>query len=289
MRKIFIVDDDSASAASLKEALEQEGVQADLFKSGEEAVSRAYQDPPDSIVLAMVMPDSSGYEVLHQLDIHPETSRIKVLLTTENPQFHREYALIAGKRLELIKKPCLTADMLTALRALADNEGGSSDKEEASWHEGCPGVYRADAVSARFAEEFKRAARFSYPLSAIKIAISYESKKAPDMQRLMRECAALIKQSLRVIDITAITGEGEFLIIQPRMGKSSALVHAQKLRNVFQGHEFPKGIESSAVKTAMGIFYTDERSSADEAGFLRSVNEALAKARQMGENQIYMK
>jgi two-component system response regulator (stage 0 sporulation protein F) len=67
LRKLLIVDDEPKIRAMLADCLGQEGLAIDTAESGEEALARIVQAPPDLVILDVKMKGMSGLEVLRQV------------------------------------------------------------------------------------------------------------------------------------------------------------------------------------------------------------------------------
>jgi diguanylate cyclase (GGDEF)-like protein len=78
---ILIVDDDKANRKMLKELL-QEQAKIIFAKNGKQARELAIKHLPDLILLDVVMPDISGFEVIDYLKNDPKTMNISVIFIT---------------------------------------------------------------------------------------------------------------------------------------------------------------------------------------------------------------
>lgn len=74
MNKILIVEDESMTAKVVKEALEMNGIEADIAEDGEKGLNLAKEKDYDLILLDLKMPKLSGEEVLKEIrKIRPYT------------------------------------------------------------------------------------------------------------------------------------------------------------------------------------------------------------------------
>ena len=80
--RVLIVDDDELSRETLADLLEIEGYQLDLAENGYAALESARLHHPDLVLLDVMMPDMSGYEVCHQLRREPLLAEVPVILVT---------------------------------------------------------------------------------------------------------------------------------------------------------------------------------------------------------------
>jgi CheY-like chemotaxis protein len=79
---ILVVDDDNISRYVAKEHLERLGWRVLEAADGEMALRLAGEGECRAIVLDLVMPGMSGFEVLQRLGDHPETDAIPVFVRT---------------------------------------------------------------------------------------------------------------------------------------------------------------------------------------------------------------
>lgn len=77
---ILIIDDDAAILEMLREFLWSEGYDAIPVSMGSAAVARAIASPPGLILLDLMMPEMSGWQVIAALRAAPETRSVPVIL-----------------------------------------------------------------------------------------------------------------------------------------------------------------------------------------------------------------
>ncbi len=82
MGKILIADDNEQNCGILQDVLENFSYQVVLAASGDEALELAEQENPDVVLLDVMMPGLSGYEVCQKLRENPSTSHVPVVLLT---------------------------------------------------------------------------------------------------------------------------------------------------------------------------------------------------------------
>ena len=70
---IMVVDDTPANLRLLDDLLRQQGYRVRLFPRGALALKAAAANPPDLILLDIMMPDMDGYEVCQKLKSNPIT------------------------------------------------------------------------------------------------------------------------------------------------------------------------------------------------------------------------
>lgn len=82
MKKILFVEDEPSLQKTLGEHLKDEGFEVISALDGQEGLRLAKEQIPDLILLDLILPKMSGFEVLQALKQTPETQNIQVLVLT---------------------------------------------------------------------------------------------------------------------------------------------------------------------------------------------------------------
>ncbi|WP_278599373.1 ATP-binding response regulator [Bacteroides nordii] len=80
--KILIVDDVMSNVLLLKVLLTNEKFQIATASNGRQALDQVIKEKPDLVLLDVMMPDMSGFEVSQQLKANPETAEIPIIFLT---------------------------------------------------------------------------------------------------------------------------------------------------------------------------------------------------------------
>ena len=86
MSKILLVEDDRFLIKAVYTKLTQKGFEVILANDGDEAISKAKAEKPEIVLLDMVLPKKSGFEVLRELKGNPETASIPVFILSNLAQ-----------------------------------------------------------------------------------------------------------------------------------------------------------------------------------------------------------
>ncbi|MBL8199715.1 MAG: response regulator transcription factor [Chromatiales bacterium] len=124
--RLLLVDDDEALAAMLREFLELQGFSVDVVHDGESALSRVADAPPELVVLDVMLPGISGFEVLKRLRERHDLPI--VMLTARGEESERIIGLLGGAD-DYLPKPFnpleLAARIQAVLKRYRGGEGAS--------------------------------------------------------------------------------------------------------------------------------------------------------------------
>ncbi len=116
-KKILLVEDDDALASVYETRLEAEGFQTRRVPNGEDALAAAIEYKPDMILLDVMMPKVSGFDVLDILRNTPETINVKIIMLTALSQdADRERAQSLGVDDYLVKSQVVIADVVDRIK-----------------------------------------------------------------------------------------------------------------------------------------------------------------------------
>lgn len=124
-KRILVVDDEPDFVAVVKENLRHEGYDVEVAYNGIEALEKVKANPPDAIVLDVMMPEKDGYKVCTELKNDDQYCDIPIVLLTavaENVTSSR-YSHSSGINLEaddFLSKPASPEEILKSLKALID-------------------------------------------------------------------------------------------------------------------------------------------------------------------------
>ena len=117
-KKILIADDEPNIVTALEFLLERAGYEVRTARNGDEALAAIAQDPPDLVLLDIMMPVKSGYEVCKRIREEPEWGKVKVvMLSAKGRDAEVTKGLAMGADL-YVTKPFSTRELLSQIRTL---------------------------------------------------------------------------------------------------------------------------------------------------------------------------
>ncbi len=78
--RILIVEDDDFLRSLAVTKLEQEGFVVEIAATGDDGLTKALATPPDLMILDLMLPTISGFEVLEKVRANEPTKKLKVIV-----------------------------------------------------------------------------------------------------------------------------------------------------------------------------------------------------------------
>ena len=112
-RRVLLVDDNEVARYILRDLLDQPWLDIHEASNALQAMSQLAENPPDALILDLLMPDISGFEVLRQVRSHPATMNLPVLIYTSKVLTDAEKAQLDSWNASVVRKE----DVATRLSA----------------------------------------------------------------------------------------------------------------------------------------------------------------------------
>lgn len=121
--KILVVDDEPNIVLSLEFLMKQAGFQVRTASDGEAGLAAITAEPPDLVLLDVMMPRKNGYEVCQAIRANPDWKAIRIImLTAKGREVEREKGLALGAD-DYITKPFSTQEVVERVRELLAEAG----------------------------------------------------------------------------------------------------------------------------------------------------------------------
>jgi twitching motility two-component system response regulator PilH len=115
MLRVLIIDDSPTEVYKLTTILEKNGYSVEVADTGEHGLAMAKSNPPDLILMDVVMPGLNGFQATRQLSRAPETANVPVVIvSTKDQATDKVWGMRQGARAYLVK-PITESQLLKAV------------------------------------------------------------------------------------------------------------------------------------------------------------------------------
>ncbi len=310
---ILIVDDNPFNLRLLSIMLDKQGYEVRSVTNGNMALRSAINNPPDLILLDIMMSDMNGYQVCEALKENEKTREIPVIfLSALNEVFDKVKAFQVGG-IDYITKPFEEQELLIRIETqiklrqqqlLLEQEIEKRKKAENSLiqanqklaqiarTDGLTGIANRYFFDETLTKEWLIAQREKTPLALILCDIDY-FKNYNDYYGHPQgdECLITVAQTLknclqRPRDFVARYGGEEFVIILGNTDRKGAKEIAEKMINSVKIAQIPhlKSEISEYITISLGVASLIPSSDLVPENLIKMADQALYKSKQTGRN-----
>lgn len=293
-QQVLIVDDSHLNTKILEKAL-MDNFDILIANSGKEALSIAHSNnPPDIILLDIMMPEMDGYEVCKHLHLEPNTKDIPVIfITALSESENEEHGLKLGA-IDYITKPfsipIVKAKIKNhlALKYYQDILKINTDVDQLT------NIANRRRFDEMFSMEIRKAKRMGSFLSVLMLDIDHfkfynDTYGHLEGDECLRKVAFTIKSTLnKPGDLAARWGGEEFTCLLPDTDHRGAAKVGEKLRiaimNLGIAHESSPVYKN--VTVSIGVVTSDPSDDTCYETLLKHADLALYQAKASGRNRI---
>lgn len=122
-KRILVVDDEPDFVSIVKKNLEKAGFDVEVAYDGVEGIEKVTANPPDAIVLDVMMPEKDGYKVCSELKSSEKYNDIPILLLTAvadhvSSTRYSHYDGMTTEADDYLPKPASADDILDSVKSL---------------------------------------------------------------------------------------------------------------------------------------------------------------------------
>lgn len=127
-KKVLVVDDNRDTVRIIRDALEGAGFYVASAYDGREALERVREEAPDLMILDLMMPKMSGYEVCNEIRKDPKTKELIVLMLTARSDIDAKIQGIEGGANDYLIKPVEPREVVSRVRRFLATEESYQEK-----------------------------------------------------------------------------------------------------------------------------------------------------------------
>jgi len=267
--RILVIDDDPDIVRILRDRLLREGYEVATAMDGREGLERAIAEPPDLIILDVMLPRMDGLDVCRTLKGLPGLDSIPVVMLTASAQLGDKVSGLDAGAEDYVTKPFHALELCARIRALLRTRDRQRDAVRQGLVDPDTGVATRSFLEAYLAKELSRARRNGQPVSLLLLAVGPPT--------LRRSAAELLRGLVRKSDLLAHAGEGTFAVLLMETAREGAEIAGARLVRALAEIAEKPGPPSLRVGIA-GREVVDEGGAAAAAALIRQAEQALAPA-----------
>ena len=121
-KTILIVDDEDDVLDLLTVVFEKEGFRTLVAGDGKAALTLAYENTPDLILLDVMMPEMDGWQVLRALKVESRTATIPVAMVSARTEGRDKIIGLQEGAISYVEKPFSPAQVVAEVRAILERK-----------------------------------------------------------------------------------------------------------------------------------------------------------------------
>jgi len=290
--RILIVDDDTSMLIELASILNQD-YKIYTVKDGLSALEKAGEVSPDLILLDVIMPDISGFEVLTRLKANEKTKHIPVLFITGATDGESEIQGLASGAVDYIHKPLNEALVKLRVRHQIELLNQYRKIEHLSMSDQLTGLPNRRSFEMKVSEEWDRATRELTYLSIMMVDIDHFKKYNDTYGHqqgdvALRAVAEMFSKSLRrPSDFVARWGGEEFILLLPNTDSAGAYDVAETIRKSAEEMEILASDRTvTKLTVSIGVNTRVQGQNVTLDKFVSWTDMALYTAKNKGRNKV---
>jgi len=121
--KVLLVDDDIDTLKLVGLMLQRQGYEVRAASNGPQALARAQAEPPDLVLLDVMMPEMDGYEVARRLRADARTADVPIIMFTAKTQVDDKVACFEAGADDYLTKPTQPRELFAHMKAVLARAG----------------------------------------------------------------------------------------------------------------------------------------------------------------------
>ena len=291
--KLLVVDDQPINIQVMYQIF---SVDFEVFMatSGAQALALCKDNPPDLVLLDIVMPDMDGFEVCTRLKADLATRDIPVIFVTAYTDAEQETHGLNVGAVDFISKPVNPAVVRARVKTHITLKLQSDVMRQLVFLDGLTGVYNRRYFDQQLAMEMARSVRNLSPLSLIMLDVDFFKCYNDHYGHLagddcLRQIANTLKEGLRrPADLVARFGGEEFACILPETNFNDAMTLAGELEARVRDKKIPHANSEAApvVTLSLGVSGRAYGTPGDASALLAEADLQLYKAKHAGRGRV---
>jgi len=291
--RLLVVDDQPINIQVMYQAFAGD-YQVFMATNGEQALAICKNNPPDLVLLDVVMPGMDGFEVCTRLKADAATSHIPVIFVTAHNDASEETHGLSVGAVDFIAKPVNPAVVRARVKTHLMLKFQSDVLRKLVFLDGLSGVFNRRYFDQQISIEWGRSVRGNSPLSLILLDVDYFKlyndhyghQAGDDTLRLI---AVTLKSALRrPADLVARYGGEEFACVLPETSFEDAMNLAGELERKVREKAIPHATSpvNKVVTVSLGVATREGNTDGDAPLLIGLADNQLYNAKHTGRGRV---
>jgi len=291
--KLLVVDDLPVNIEVMRHIFATD-FQLDSATSGAQALALCKDNPPDLVLLDIVMPEMDGFEVCKRLKADPATRNIPIIFVTAHTDSAQETRGLEAGAVDFISKPVNPSVVRARVKTHLMLKFQSDLMRKLVFLDGLTGVYNRRYFDQQLTMEMARAVRNHSSLALIMLDVDFFKRYNDRYGHLagddcLRQIASTLQEGLRrPADLVARYGGEEFGCILPETHFEDAMVIAAELEARVRAAQIPNEGSAAAkvITISLGVAGWGSCASGNANALLALADAQLYKAKHSGRGRV---
>jgi diguanylate cyclase (GGDEF)-like protein len=289
--RLLVVEDEADQRDALAELLALD-YQVATARDGEEGVRVARADPPDVIVMDLVMPRMDGFAALEALRGDHRTAEVPVIfVSARGDDVTRVKGLDLGA-VDFLAKPFSERELKARIERTLRLSRRQTQLRQLAQTDTLTGLANLRAFRARLEDEVKRAERYGTPLTCVMADMDRLKPLNDELghaagDRAIAAVADVVRTELRETDFAARYGGDEFVVLLPHTSVSEGRIFAERVCQRLRETTLEVTGKRLALAASFGVAELGPGpSDAAAEELVQRADEALYAAKRAGRGRV---
>ena len=293
MQTVLVVDDSPLMHRLLAGHLIEEGCAVRGALGPDEAFVEARDNPPDLILLDLVMGGGCGYALLRRLKSDPRTVDVPVIVVSGTSDVRGKVRAFDLGSVDYVVKPFDRAELRARVRSALRTKRYHDLLATRSSIDALTGLWNRDYFDRRVGEEIAGARRYRRRFALVLVDVDHfkevnDTYGHPCGDRVLGAIAEVLQSSLRTGDAACRFGGEEFALLLVESGREEAALVALRVRERVAALRITAAGVPLSRTVSLGAAASDDFAAAalTREAIVEASDRALYAAKRGGRNRL---
>lgn len=288
---VCVIEDDAAQRELLRRQLLRGQYSVALAENGVEGLNLIRRHHPRVVICDLMMPHVDGIEVCRQVRADPcLEGTYFIVITAHNSRENKHLVLNVGAD-DFLTKPFDSDELAACVRNGMRVFRLQERLRRAALTDGLTGLWNHGHLRTLLDGEFARTRRYGGQVALLMLDLDH-FKAVNDTyghetgNRVLKNTARHLTQSVRDIDVVARYGGEEFAVVCPQTNLADAVILAERIRETLPHKVYIPELPQLTLTASIGVVSSCDASVTNVTDFINRADQALYQAKRRGRNRV---